>query len=86
MARVIVITDKEGRVVGSVRADPFETENGLIQARVPSTIESTPSAMETSATRAGGDFRYQEVEIADEYLERPVEELHNELGHMLRNY
>ena len=33
MPKVFVITDSEGRILGSVRGDPVETESGTIQFR-----------------------------------------------------
>jgi hypothetical protein len=64
MARVIAITDSHGELLGVVRGDPVETDNGLLQAfplerpdevhhvlDVPSEILSMPLAERHQAIR-----------------------------------
>lgn len=75
MAKLIVITDPDGRVVGSIRADPIDTEIGTIQFSPPS-----QAALRRQSARFATDLTYHELEIPDEeFMARPVEDLHREL-------
>lgn len=69
-AKVFVITDRDGRLLGSVRGDPIETENGTLQFGPP------PHGLEH-------DNRFHEVEIPEELLAGPVADLHEEFKRLL---
>jgi hypothetical protein len=63
MANVYAITDAGGRLLGFVRADLIQTESGTIQSK--------------PLPRAG--LEYHELDVPDQLIEGPVEELHKEL-------
>jgi hypothetical protein len=66
MPKIAVITNSEGQVLGSVRADAIETESGTIQfqSRAPAGAE--------------GGVRSQEVELPEDF--DALEVLHKELA------
>jgi hypothetical protein len=76
MAKMIVITNASGNVVGSVRADPVETDIGIIQAQIPGRAAPSP-AYRQDDQRA--DFIYHEVDVPDELMGGSVENLHTAL-------
>ena len=71
MPKVAVITDAEGRVLGSVRADPIETDSGTIQ------FQSRPPA-DLADLRGEAQTTSLELELPEDFS--PIEELHRELA------
>jgi hypothetical protein len=69
MAKVTVITDRENRIVGSVRLDPVKTDGGLVQ------FQARPSSQQKS----------HDLEIPDALLGQGVEKLHKEFERMLKS-
>jgi hypothetical protein len=69
MAKVRVITDREGRIVGSVRLDPVKTDKGTIQFQV------RPSSQQKS----------HDLDIPDALLSQSVENLHKEFERTLKS-
>jgi hypothetical protein len=67
MAKVIVITDSEGGVLGSVRGDLIETNSGTIQ------FQPLP-----------GPHKYHEIDLSEDIMRMPAEELHREFERRLR--
>jgi hypothetical protein len=65
MPKVAVITNAEGRVLGSVRTDQIETETGTIQFQ-----SRPPAGAETQTTSL-------ELELPEDF--NPIDELHKEL-------
>jgi hypothetical protein len=65
MPKVAVIRNAEGRVIGSVRTDPIETDSGRIQS------ESRPPAGAEAQTT------FLELELPEDF--NPIDELHREL-------
>ena len=78
MPKVVVITDSEGRIVGSVRADPIETENGTLQFQMP-TGKSAGGTARIQGPQ-GGELTYQELDVPDELLDSTPDDLHRELA------
>jgi hypothetical protein len=73
MAMFVVYVNKSGEIIGSVRADPIETEDGTtIQAQIPTVIKSSKRVQRQ-------EFQYYTVEVPDDFIDRPVEEFHDEL-------
>lgn len=68
MAKLTVVTDRGGNVVGTVRSDPVQTDDGEIQFAAP-----------TSDTHT-----YQEIEVSDELLSSGVDELHAVAAELIR--
>jgi hypothetical protein len=75
MAKVVVITDSEGHVVGSIRADPIETEDGTLQFQTPNRTIQSPE---------GTELRYHEIDVPEHLLDNPPESLHRELGQRVK--
>jgi len=69
MAKLRVLTDSEGNVLGTVRTDPIETDSGTIQS------EGRPPA----ESRDVAAIDYRDLEVPDDLLERSPENLHMEL-------
>jgi hypothetical protein len=77
MPKVLVIKDSEGRVIGSVRADPIETESGTLQFEAPSArAEGGPTQIQGQPVP---ELQYQERDVSEDLLAGPPEELHREL-------
>ena len=76
MPKLIVITDAEGRILGSVRADPIETEAGTVQFQVPARADMRPGQAQADAI---DEMKYHELEVPEQLLGGSVEELHKEL-------
>ena len=69
MAKLTVVTDRGGNVVGTVRSDPVQTSEGELQFAAP-----------TSDTHA-----YQEIEVSDELLSSEVDQLHAVVAELIRS-
>ena len=68
MAKITVVTDARGRVLGSVRSDPIEVDGVTLQFRpVPDS-----------------GVEYREFEVADKLLSGSVEQLHAEIEQRLK--
>ncbi len=63
MPKFIVITDKEGHILGSARWDPIKTGNTTIQF----------------ATRPSFDMRHHELDVSVDQLDMPIQQLHEHL-------
>jgi hypothetical protein len=61
MPKITAITDHKGRILGSVRSDPFETENGTLQ------FKALPSS----------DLKYHDLDVNEAQLNQSVETLHD---------
>ena len=61
MTKLTAITDADGKLLGTVRADTIQAGN--------TSITFSPHS----------DFRYQEVEVSDEMLAKPADELHKQV-------
>lgn len=68
MAKLTVVTDRGGNVVGTVRSDPVQTSEGQLQFAAP-----------TSDTHT-----YLEIEVSDELLSSRVDELHAVAAELIR--
>lgn len=68
MAKLVVITDLEDRVLGSVRADPIKTDQGTL---VFQKLEDP-------------NVKYHDLDVADDVLEHPPERLLAHLGEELK--
>lgn len=69
MPKLIVITDTQGKVLGTVRSDPIQvTESG-------DTIQFDPVERD--------EYKYREVEVADDLMKQSVERLHEEMAKKL---
>jgi hypothetical protein len=77
MPKMIVYTDAEGRIVGAVRADPIETDRGIIQFQAAPSMTNSGATQFQSSQRA--DIRSHEVDVSDDLLQGSVEELEREL-------
>lgn len=68
MAKIIVITDTQGNILGSVRSDPIEADGVMVQ------FQPVPDSR----------VEYHELDVSDSFLDGPVERLHAECGQRLR--
>jgi hypothetical protein len=68
MAKVTVITNREGRVLGSIRTDPVKTDRGIMQFKA----------------RTSSEQKSHDLDIPDELLNQDVENLHRELERRLK--
>jgi hypothetical protein len=69
MAKVVVITDSKGKVLGSVRGDPITTDSGTIEFRRP------PAA----------DVNYHELHVPEDVLTLSAAERHTKLAQLLKS-
>jgi len=79
MPKVIVITDTGGRVLGSVRADPIETESGTLQGENLG-FQARPTGTDRAAGGPAAEVQYHEIELSEDLLGSPAEDLHAELA------
>jgi hypothetical protein len=63
MPKLNVITNREGRILGSVRSDPIETEIGTVQFQ----------------RRPTPEVKYYELDVTEELLHQPAERVHEYL-------
>ena len=64
MARMTAVTDRAGNVVGAVRSDPVQTDDGELRFYAPKSDKHT----------------YQEIEVPDELLRADPGQLHVEVA------
>lgn len=69
MAKLTVVTDRGGNVVGTVRSDPLQTSQGELQFVAP-----------TSDTHT-----YQEIEVPDELLSSGADQRHAAVAELIRS-
>jgi DNA gyrase inhibitor GyrI len=69
MPKLIAITDTQGKVLGTVRSDSIQV------AESGDSIQFDPIE--------GGEYKYREVEVADDLMEQSVERLHEEVAKKL---
>ena len=67
MAKITVITDRDNRIIGSVRLDPVKSDGGTVQFR------AKPSSQQKS----------YDLDIPDALLSGGVENLHKEFERVL---
>jgi hypothetical protein len=68
MARVTVITDPKGHILGSVRSDPIKIDGGTLKFQ----------------KRPADNLKYYELDVAEDMLSHPAERLHEHLGKELK--
>ena len=68
MTKLTVITSPEGRILGSVRSDPIQTDMGTIEFQ----------------RRPTSEVKYHELDIPEELLQQSVERLHEHLDKELK--
>jgi hypothetical protein len=68
MPKLTVITDINGKVMGTVRSDPVQTDQGELQFRVPRSDRHA----------------YQEIEVPDELLSSEPDQLHARVAELIR--
>ena len=70
MPKLIVITDTQGKVLGTVRSGPIQ-------------VTGSGGAIQFDPIKSD-EYRYREVEVADDLMEQPVERLHEEVKKKLK--
>jgi hypothetical protein len=80
MPKVIVITDTGGRVLGSVRADQIETESGTLQGVDLGLAPARSTGTDRAAGGPAVEVQYHEIELSEDLLGSPAEDLHAELA------
>jgi hypothetical protein len=70
MAKLFAVTDKEGNVLGTLRADAVQTEEG-------DTIQVAPDLV---SPEISDKYQYVEVEVSEELLRAAPEDLHKEVA------
>ena len=68
MAKLTVITNREGRVLGSIRTDLVKTDRGTMQFKA----------------RTSSEQKSHDLDVPDELLSKDVENLHRELERRLK--
>jgi hypothetical protein len=69
MAKVTVITDRNNRIVGSIRLDPVKIDGGTVQFRA----------------KASSQQKSHDLEIPDGLLGQGIDNLHKEFERMLKS-
>ena len=69
MPKLAVITDLEGNILGTVRADPVKIGGGV-------TVQFHPSPSDKQ--------KYHDVEVPESLLRKSAEDLHKELASKLK--
>jgi hypothetical protein len=83
---ILVLTDSEGRVLASARADPVEIAGETIQiVAIGTDRRAAPGTAALVEERPSVEAQSHEIEVSEDLLGGPVEDLHAALERRVRS-